>query len=72
MSGGSYRLLVSAAAAVLIGLSALAMAAAHADPSAAGSTPTTSRPDDLADMVMAVIDQRPAAPTTTVVSAPSP
>jgi hypothetical protein len=70
MRARRYRWLVSAAAGVLLGLSSLAVGAAHADPSDTGSTPTTSTPDDLADMVMDVIEHRPAAPTTTVAPAP--
>jgi hypothetical protein len=70
MSGRPYGLLVSGAVGLLIGLAALAVGVAHADPSNAGSTPTTSTSDELADMVMDVIEHPAPAPTTTVVNAP--
>jgi hypothetical protein len=63
------RWLLAAVAGVLIGLSVLMAATAAADP--APPTPTTSSSDELADMVMDVIEHgAPAAPTTTPVPAP--
>lgn len=63
------RWLLAAVAGVFIGLSALTVATANADP--APPTPTTSSSDELADMVMDVIQHGgPAAPTTTPVPAP--
>lgn len=64
------RWLLAAVAGVLIGLSAVAVATADADP--APPTPTTSSSDELADMVMDVIQHGgPAATTTTPVPAPA-
>ena len=63
------RWLLAAVAGVLIGLSAVAVATANADP--APPTPTTSSSDELADLVMDVIQRaEPAAPTTTPVPTP--
>jgi hypothetical protein len=69
-NGAAMRWLLAAVASVLIGVSALAVATANADP--APPTPTTtSSSDDLADMVMDVIQHGgPAVPTTTPVPAP--
>ena len=67
------RWLWPVAAGVLIGLSGLTMSPASAEPTqppAPGPT-TTSTSDELADMVMDVIQHgAPAAPTTTPVPAP--
>ncbi len=69
------RSLLSAVAGVLIGVSAFAVGTASAQPSQPGPAPpgpTTSTSDELADMVMDVIEHGgPAAPTTTPVPAPS-
>jgi hypothetical protein len=62
-------------AAVLIGMSILAAGTANAEPTPppAPGPETTSTSDELADMVMDVIEHgHPAAPTTTVVPAPPP
>ena len=67
------RRLLSAVAGAVIGLSAFAIGTASADPTqpSAPGPVTTSTPDELADMVMDVIQHGgPAAPTTTVVPAP--
>jgi len=64
---------VLAAAAGAAGLAALAIDTASADPTQppAPGPVTTSTSDELADMVMDVIQHGgPAAPTTTVVPAP--
>ncbi|HXL61754.1 MAG TPA: hypothetical protein VN959_13980 [Mycobacterium sp.] len=69
------RWLFSAAAAAVIGLSAFAIGTASAEPTQppAPGPATTSTSDDLADMVMDVIQHGgPAAPTTTPVPAPPP
>jgi hypothetical protein len=67
------RWLSSAVAGAVIGLSVFAIGTASAEPTqppAPGPGPTSS-PDELADMVMDVIQQGgPAAPTTTPVPAP--
>jgi hypothetical protein len=66
------RWLLSAVSGAVIGLSAFAIGTASAEPT---QLPTpgpgaTSTPDELADMVMDVIQQGgPAAPTTTPVPA---
>jgi hypothetical protein len=57
-------------AGVLIGLAAFAVGTANAEPSQPGPT-TTSTSDDLADMVMGVIEHGSVpVPTTTPVPAP--
>ena len=62
------------AAVVLIGLSILTAGTANAEPAPPDPTepgPWTSTSDELADMVMDVLQQGgPAAPTTTLVPAP--
>ena len=62
------------AAVVLIALSILSAGTANAEPAPSDPTepaPWTSTSDELADMVMDVIQHGgPAAPTTTVVTAP--
>ena len=64
------RLVVSAVTGALIGFAVFAVGTANADPAPPGPTTTaTSTSDDLADMVMEVIDQG-AAPTATPVPAP--
>jgi hypothetical protein len=62
----------SAVAGVVFGLSVLAIGAANAEPtSPPAPAPGTSSSDELADMVMDVIQHGgPAAPTTTPVPAP--
>jgi hypothetical protein len=75
MNGVAVRWLVSAAAGAVIGLSAFAIGTASAEPTQppAPGPATTSTSDDLADMVMDVIQHGgPAAPTTTPVPAPPP
>jgi hypothetical protein len=66
------RWLLSAVAGAVIGLSALAMGTASAEPTQPPAPgPTTSSSDELADMVMDVVQHGgPAAPTTTPVPAP--
>jgi hypothetical protein len=67
------RWLLPAVAGAVIGLSAMAIGTAGADPTQppAPSPATTSSSDELADMVMDVIQHGgPAAPTTTPVPAP--
>jgi len=66
------RWLLSAAVGAVIGLSALAIGTASAEPTPPPAPgPTTSSSDDLADMVMDAIQHGgPAAPTTTPVPAP--
>ena len=66
------RWLWPVAAGVLIGLSGLTMSTANAEPTQPPAPgPTTSNSDELADMVMDVIQHGgPAAPTTTPVPAP--
>ena len=67
------RWLLSAVAGAVIGLSAFAIGTASADPTQppAPGPATTSTSDELADMVMDVIQHGgPVAPTTTVVPAP--
>jgi hypothetical protein len=67
------QLLFSAVVGAVIGVSAVAIGTAAADPNqppAPGPT-TTSTSDELADMVFDVIQHGgPAAPTTTPVPAP--
>lgn len=64
--------LLSAMAGVLIGLSVFAVGTASAEPAQPGPT-TTSTSDELADMVIDVIESGAAAvPTTTPVRAPAP
>ena len=75
MDGVAMRWLVSAAAGAVIGLSAFAIGTASAEPTQppAPGPATTSTSDDLADMVMDVIQHGgPAAPPTTPVPAPPP
>ena len=62
----------SAVAGVVFGLSVLAIPAANAEPTPPPApAPGTSSSDELADMVMDVIQHGgPAAPTTTPVPAP--
>jgi len=66
------RWLLATVAGAVIGVSAFAVATANAEPTqppAPGPT-TTSTSDDLADMVMDVVQQGgPAAPTTSPVPA---
>jgi hypothetical protein len=63
---------MAAVAGVLIGLSVLAAGAAGAEPAQPGPT-TTSTSDELADMVLDVIEHGTVAvPTTTPVPAPPP
>jgi hypothetical protein len=66
------RLLLSAVAGAVIGLSAFAIGTASAEPTPLPAPgPTTSSSDDLADMVMDAIQHGgPATPTTTPVPAP--
>jgi hypothetical protein len=74
MIGAAMRWLLSAAGAV-IGLSVFAIGTASAQPTQppAPGPATTSTSDELADMVMDVIQHGgPAAPTTTPVPAPPP
>ena len=68
------RWVLSAVAGVVIGLSVFAIGSAGAEPTQPPTPgPTTSTPDELADMVMDVIQHGgPAAPTTTPVPAPPP
>ena len=63
---------LSAVAFAVIGLSALGIATASAEPAQPPTPgPTTSSSDDLADMVMDAIQHGgPAAPTTTPLPAP--
>jgi hypothetical protein len=72
--GRAAKWVLAAAAVLALSLSPVVVGAAHADPSSPGTGPTTtSTSDELADMVMGVIDKgRGAAPTTTVVPAPAP
>ena len=75
MNGVAVRWLVSAAAGAVIGLLAFAIGTASAEPTQppAPGPATTSTSDDLADVVMDVIQHGgPAAPTTTPVPAPPP
>jgi hypothetical protein len=68
MNAVAMRWLLSAAAGAAIGLSAFVIGTASAEPTQppAPGPATTSTSDDLADMVMDVIQQGgPAAPTTT-------
>jgi hypothetical protein len=56
---------------VMIGLSVFAVGPAHAEPTPPPPAPGTSSSDELADMVMDVIQHGgPAVPTTTPVPAP--
>ena len=65
------RWLWPVAAGVLIGLSGLTMSTAKAEPTTQPGPTATSTSDELADMVMDVIQHGgPAAPTTTPVPAP--
>lgn len=65
------RVVLSAVAGVLVGLTAFAAGTANAEPSPPGpTTSSTSTSDDLADMVMDVIERGPVPiPTTTPVPA---
>jgi hypothetical protein len=75
MNAAAMRWLLSAAAGAAIGLSAFAIGTASAEPTQppAPGPPTTSTSDELADMVMDVIQHGgPAAPTTTPVLPPKP
>jgi hypothetical protein len=75
MIGAAMRWLLSAAAGAVIGLSAFAIGTASAQPTQppVPEPATTSTSDELADMVMDVIQHDgPAAPTTTPVPAPPP
>lgn len=64
--------LLTAMAGVLIGLSVFAAGTASAEPAQPGPT-TTSTSDELADMVIDVIESGGvAAPATTPVPAPPP
>lgn len=66
------RWLLSAIVGVLIGLSVVAVGTASAEPAQPGPT-TTSTSDELADMVIDVIERGTVAvPTTTPVPAPPP
>jgi hypothetical protein len=66
------RWLLSAVAGVLIGLSAFAAGTASAEPAEPGPT-TTSSSDELADMVLDVVEHSSVvAPTSTSVPAPPP
>ena len=62
------RLVMSTVAGVLIGVTAFAVATANAEP-APGDPTSTSSSDDLADMVMGVIEHG-SVPTTTSTPAP--
>ena len=65
------RWLWPVAAGALIGLSGLTISTANAEPTTQPGPTTTSKSDELADMVMDVIQHGgPAAPTTTPVPAP--
>jgi hypothetical protein len=66
------RRLLSALVGAVIGLSAFAIGTASAEPTQPPAPgPTTSNSDELADMVMDVVQHGgPAAPTTTAVPAP--
>ena len=69
----AMRWVLAAVAGAAIGLPAFAIGTASADPTqpSAPGPVTTSTSDELADMVMDVIQRGgPAAPTTTVVPAP--
>jgi hypothetical protein len=74
MDGVAMRWVLSAVAGVLIGLAAVTVGTANAQPSQPVPTPPapgTSTSDELADMVMDVIQRGgPVAPTTTPVPAP--
>jgi hypothetical protein len=72
MNGVAMRWLWSAVAGAVIGLSVLGIATASAEPTQPPAPgPTTSSSDELADMVMDVVQHgEPAAPTTTPVPAP--
>ena len=72
MTGVAMRRLLSALVGAVIGLSAFAIGTASAEPTQPHAPgPTTSNSDELADMVMDVIQHGgPAAPTTTPVPAP--
>ena len=64
------RCLLSAVVGVLIGVSVFAAGTAGAEPAQPGPT-TTSSSDELADMVLDVVERGAvAAPTTTPVPAP--
>jgi hypothetical protein len=66
------RWLLSAVAGVLVGLSVFATGVASAEPAQPGPT-TTSTSDELADMVLGVIEHGGVAvPNTTQVPAPPP
>jgi hypothetical protein len=66
------RWLWSAVAAVLIGLPLFAVGTASAEPAQPGPT-TTSTSDELADMVLDVVEHGGVTvPTTTPVPAPAP
>ena len=75
MTGVAMRWVLSALAGAVIGLSAFTIDTASADPTQppAPGPATMSTSDELADMVMDVIQHGgPAAPTTTPVPAPPP
>jgi hypothetical protein len=75
MNTAAMRWLLSAAAGAAIGLSAFGIDTASAEPTQppAPRPVTTSTSDELADMVMDVIQNGgPAAPTTTPVLPPKP
>jgi hypothetical protein len=66
------RWLMSAVTGVLIGLSVFAAGSADAEPAQPGPT-TTSTSDELADMVLDVIEHGTVTlPTTTPVAVPAP
>ena len=70
------RWVLSAVAGVVLGLMMFAVGTTNAQPAVPTPTPpgpATSTSDELADMVMEVIENgAPAAPTTTPVAAPRP
>jgi hypothetical protein len=75
MNTAAMRWLLSAAAGAAIGLSAFAIGTASAEPTQppAPGPATTSTSDELAGMVMDVIQHGgPAAPTTSPVLPPPP
>jgi hypothetical protein len=77
MNGVAMRWLLAAVTGVLIGLSTVAAGTANAEPAPPSPTPPgptpTSTSDELADMVLDVIEHGgAAAPTTTPAPAPPP